>query len=784
MPVPGTRLTVTVTPTANGHAGANGKAHAGLNGKPTEDKTPDKLRPFVFHGVDLGKSPVSGAEHLGVCPFCGNKKLYVSAETSQWECKWCSEKGNAKSFLWAVLKHGSTGNVSDTRSLMKIADDRRLLKPESVAVWGVCVSPADGNLVCPGYGPDRKVDTLYSYRRIDGRTAWFVTPTFKHALFLPKDYDPKRKTVYVCEGLWDAAVLRETLLGLKYDATDKSRLVKTGNPAISLYADANVVAVASASTWEESWNALLAGKDVVLLYDSDHKQNPTTGQLVRAGYEGMRRTYASLAAGAEPPASVRYLGWGPDGYDPDRKSGWDLRDELTLADKADGVTPVPDLVQRGTRWLALQEKIKPVPADWGAGRSKAAVKSGSPLVEPLDCEDWHTLQQAWVKAMKWTEGLDRALSVMLATAASTMLPGDQTWVRVISPPSSGKSSLCEALAVAREYVISKSTLRGFHSGYDAGDGENHSPLGVMLDKTLVIKDGDTLLTAPNRDQILAEARDVYDRVSRSSFRNSKSKDWEGVNLTILLCGTAGLRALDTSELGERFLTCTIMEGIDDELEDAILGRTAMRALAALRAPRASETGEDAAMLLAKRLTGGYVRHLRRIAPEAAAAVGVSPPTLHRITRLAKYVAYMRARPSKKQTEAAEREFGTRLTTQLLRLAVCLAVVLNKDEVDEQVMDRVRRCALDTARGTTQELMDDLVARGVQGRQAGPLAVVLNRDEEEVRRLLKFLRQIGAVEQFKDVGPTGKPVGLAKWRPTAVLRKLHSEAVAGYVHKKG
>src|SRR5690606_14950694 len=114
-------------------------------------------------------------------------------------------------------------------------------------------------------------------------------------------------------------------------------------------------------------------------------------------------------------------------------------------------------------------------------------------------------------------------------------------------------------------------------GVDDGSGEDYSLISKLGGKTLVVKDGDTLLQSPNLGQILSEARDLYDTVSRSSYRTKQGgRDYQGVRMTFILCGTSSLRKIDSSELGERFLDCVIMEGIDNDLEDEILWRVANR----------------------------------------------------------------------------------------------------------------------------------------------------------------------------------------------------------------
>ena len=115
--------------------------------------------------------------------------------------------------------------------------------------------------------------------------------------------------------------------------------------------------------------------------------------------------------------------------------------------------------------------------------------------------------------------------------------------------------------------------------------------------------------------------------------------------------------------------------------------------------------------------------------------------------LGKFVAYLRARPSKKQAEDAHRELSTRLCIQLTKLAYSLAVVLNKQVIDAEVMARVRQVAFDSAKGRTLTLLRRMHLRGTVGENLGGLVAHTGHDRREEEALLKFLRRIKAVERY-------------------------------------
>jgi hypothetical protein len=381
--------------------------------------------------------------------------------------------------------------------------------------------------------------------------------------------------------------------------------------------------------------------------------------------------------------------------------------------------------------------------------------------------------------MNMSEGLERSLVVAFSVVASTGHVGDQLWVKLMGPAGCGKSTVCEALGTARAYVKSLSSLTGFHSGYKSekeGDTD-HSIIPQLADMTLVTKDGDSLLTFPGRDQMLSEARDLYDRCSRKHFRHGINRDYNNLSMTWLLCGTSSLRQLDSSELGERFLSCYMMEVIDpqEELDTALLSVNRMIGSFGSLVNGKAETADRAERVRCKRLTGGYVNHLRAVAAERLRRLRVPDGLPRTLVDLGTFAAYMRARPSKRQDEYTEREYATRLSNQLTLLAGCAAVVLGREGIDGEVMRVVGRVAWDTARGRTLELVRHVGGQRDNGCELGALAAVLSLSEDKTRDLVYFLHRLGALEHFRpELG--GGVRGGRRWRLTARMRQLYAGAV--------
>lgn len=708
------------------------------------------LKPYTSHGIDLpNKEKASGD-----CPFCGKEgKLGIVASTTEFRCVACTEHGNATVFvqkLWAL----SDKIKQDFSSLMK---SRGYLDDTSLVHWQIVKSATTGEWLVPGYGADGPLRQLYRYVKTPERWSLFPTPTLNHQLHGVNLYDKKKSVVWLCEGPWDAICLWEVLGKTKMD--EGGEFVATANPNASLLSDSNVLAAPGCNVFQESWLPLFAGKTVNLMYDSDHpKRHPRTGEIIPpAGYTGMMRVAETLAGAANPPAEINLLKWGEKGFDPDLPSGRDLRDHLAGT-----------LTERITAFGTLLEKMEPYDVPVVMAHVN---KQGELACNP--CSDYRTMISAWKLAMKWTEGLDHGLVCMLSSVVSTMAVGDPLWFKIIAPASSGKTTIAEGIAVAKKHVRATDTLRGFTSGYKLPDGSTKDLATELNGMTLITMDGDTLLQLPTLPNILSEARRLYDGSLNSHFKNATSKDVADHRMTWLLLGTSSLRAMDSSELGTRFLDCVMMERIDDDLEDEVLWRVVNRSdrNLAIQANGKPETRRDPDMMTAMQLTGGYTEFLRQNAQELLSQVDGSNDAMRYVTRLGKFVSYMRARPSLKQDESVERELAARLVSQLWRLAKCAAAVTNKREVDDSVMQRVKRVALDTARGQTLELAAIMYQSGDDGTELRALALRTGRSDDKTRNMMRFLHRISMAEPH-----TVQKEGFSKsprWRLTKKFKDLYA-----------
>ncbi len=699
------------------------------------DKTPDHLRPYTFHGMQLAINSTHG---VGDCPFCGKEDKFAAAiDSGLWRCLVCgvgttNGGGNALTFLRLLWERS---HPLSALMWKEVAADRRLLDPMTVALWGVCRSIICNSWLVPGYGPSGNLDQLYKRCWMDGKWCLLPTPGYwplgkSHALHMA-GFDPTLPNVFVCEGPWDGMAIWE----------------------VGRTPDTNIVAVPGCNAWRDEWSEMCRGKNVTLMFDSDHPipEALLQGKTIRPGLDGMCRVAKRLSGIA---ASVRFVRWGKEGYDPTKPSGWDVRDYLSNTGSLMG--------DRQVALIELLNKVEVAPSDWFTPHhlnGSAAHYNGSPNIEPAPCHEWSKCEAVWRDALEWRSELGDAICVMLAVAASTNQSGDnQLFLQVVGDPGSAKTRLCKGLLVSKKCKLILH-LKSFHSGFKGEDGKDVSLVSRINGLCLITPEADALSIGMSWDQLNSQMRQIFDGDTGHTYGNSSDDThYKGLRCPWIQAGTPALMDKDQSRLGDRFLRIRIEEPTEN-IKRAIL-------LRALRNERSAvletSNGTESSIIPPKlrrayELTGGYVDWLRANIEEKIALVEMDDAAEQWCIDLATLVADMRARPNmdpKKHEVNHTKELPSRLVGQFGRLALCLAVVLNKQSVDADVLKIIRRVALDTAYGHSLNITRWLCSpnpRGItkpyqeSGLMTETLAVWCGMTPQRMQDYLLFLRKIDVLK---------------------------------------
>lgn len=654
----------------------------------------------------------SGKEAVLQCPFCGKSKFYLD-ERSRFICHSfdCQVQGNLNTFLTLVVESGI--QQTDPADYQPLATERKL-HPEIFSIWKVYRCPITHDWAIPTYTRKGTIAQVYYYRKIEGKYRLIACPGLSHGLFGLPFLDQSNREIFLTEGPWDGMAL-DGLLRYQLQLPESERPIILSVPGCSVFPD--------------GWGSFFQNRTVTICYDNDHPKNGQTP----AGWAGVQRVASQLASVG---ATVCYLHWGNNGYDPNRPSGYDLRDWIHDSGKS--------------AWDEIQSSIQPYPV---------AVEQ----TPPISCETWEQLLQSWREAIHFTPELEGCLAVMLASVASVPYLGEQLWLKIISPPACGKTTLCEALAASSQYVVSRSVIRGFYSGMKLGrnDTNDYSLAPKLNGKTLVTKDADTILRSECRDLILSQARDLYDGSSSKSYNNNVTREYKNLRFTWILAGTSSLRQLDRSELGQRFLDYVILEEISDDYEQEVLRRAIeQQSKNAVIHQDTIQSSIDSKLLETYRKTAGYIEYLRR---NSAREVHVPQEFLSRISRLAKLTAILRGRPSDLQDEIVDRELGTRLAKQLVKLCYCLCWVYQVSEPTPKIIQLVEKVAYDTSRGISFEIIK-IIQKNSYIIDEQELHQKIGCQKKTLERILIYLKRLSVLDR-DDFG---------RWVLNCSFRKLFEE----------
>lgn len=442
------------------------------------------------------------------------------------------------------------------------------------------------------------------------------------------------------------------------------------------------------------------------------------------------------------------------------------------------------LKERIKRLQQLFVRIAPVPSEWLQAGSRGNGTSHADRIEPIRCTEWRVVEAEWMKAMRWREAIGDVKSTMLSVAASTSQTGNQLCLMVIGDAGSGKSQLCDAM-LASQNCFQLEHMTGFHSGWKGEDGKDCSLLSRINHKTLITSEGDVLMSSPFFMELMSQMRRIFDGTSSASYKNTEDdKRWSGLRTPWIIAGTPALMDCDQSRLGDRFLRICLDQPAQDERRRIV--QAAMRAerAAVMETSNGTAGGIETRMRRAYALTAGYIDYLRENFNSLIGSIDMDPAAEFYIEDLAELVADMRARPNedvKKKETHDTKELPTRIARQLTRLAMCQAVVLNRPLVDQEVLRRCRKVALDSSRGRSLDYaswfwaIDPRTGQPFQ-RGSGIMASLLKSwagvTEDKMTSYLTFLQKIGVATHH------GAAHSHGHWKLTPRVEQLYSNIVGG------
>jgi len=320
-----------------------------------KEETPPELRPYIFHGLDLEWSK-SKKNAQGDCPFCGAEDRFgVQTETSKWQC-WSCDSGNKHTFIRRILEE-SKSHTTD-KDYEQLKKERGFHSVKIMKEFGFVKSYLNGDWLIPA-GRNKNNEVMSAYRYVGGNV--LPTPTMGVQMFGDLERLPDCSTVYLCEGPWDTYALHEGMSTCQISG-DGSGLFGTASDTTFLeQEDACVVGIPGVLNFSQKWAPQFANKNVVMMMDNDHpkirckdcrksrsiflkekscphcKSVEIYGSEVEpASVRGIKKSAGVLQSCSTPPNELFFLRWGEKGFNPEWRSGTDVRDYLKGDINAEG----------------------------------------------------------------------------------------------------------------------------------------------------------------------------------------------------------------------------------------------------------------------------------------------------------------------------------------------------------------------------------------------------------------------------------------------------------------
>ena len=656
----------------------------------------DFLKSFEFHNVSLRKN--GKTQSIGECPFCGKDgHFYVQSNTGKWDCKRCGENGNLYTFM-TRLHQQQMSNMKE--SDFEIISGLRggFISPELLKRHGVCFDQA-GNVIIPYRKPG--AENLTNLKVWDTHTKKsYNTPNCISLYYVNWNVN-KTGPIYVCEGEWDGLALAHL-----FEAANQKDL------------NHSIVAVPGANIFKESWSKQFDGRETIFLYDNDHdKKMKNSDKKFNPAKDGMQRASEIIQKNVKDKlhTSVSFIDWTRHSNFESLSDGYDIRDF------------VGDAVKAKKPKGAFKKLHEMLVAKVGVKRQSALKRTSFEQV----VEDFKNV-------FEFNQSFVDTLACCFATMISLRIEGNPLWLFVVGPPSSGKTAIIESFESCTEESehISKLTPASLVSGW-RGDGEDNSLLPKLRNRTLCIKDFTAVLNmgSGDKENLFGMLRDAYDGRFVQIYGTGLQRSYTDLYFSIIAGVTHAIHGENRTSLGERFLKINLLDNEFNEIEHI---RKAINNVGL----KPEQKGKLSSSVL------GYLQHMK-----SSNSIPTFPVELeNKLICLSQLVAVMRTSVQRGfggyMSYRPEPEIGSRIATQLKKLALSLGIVFGKDEVDDECYRIVKKVALDSCVSWQMEVVEAITKIG-EGCTIEQISQQMQVHPNQVRKVVEDSMQIGVIEIRKE-----------------------------------
>jgi hypothetical protein len=375
------------------------------------------------------------------------------------------------------------------------------------------------------------------------------------------------------------------------------------------------------------------------------------------------------------------------------------------------------------------------PADCKGSGGKSPIKFGW---QPKTLDQTKAVFRKWLsfKTIDGKEDLE-ILDIVFAAAADRMLQGfEKCWLFIVARSGGIKTTIIRSLGrLPFIYTIDSLTSKALVSGVvNKHDGKIEPVIGIMKDldgKTLACKDFTILLTetAEERNKVFGVLRNAYDGNLDKAFGTMNKKVAVNAHFGLIAGSTP---VIDNywnlnQQLGERFLK------IRHEIDDNAAMRTSMQF-----------AGQEREM--EQEIQNAVYSFFKGI--DFAREIEIPNDIKEILFNLAKYTAMMRtplmtmSQDGGHYTFSGEKEYGTRILKQFIRLTLLLCHIRDKTKATLEEALTVARVALDTPVLYRTKIVAYLHNNKTVNISQAEKA--MNSDQFTAERVLNELRHIGVI----------------------------------------
>lgn len=347
------------------------------------------------------------------------------------------------------------------------------------------------------------------------------------------------------------------------------------------------------------------------------------------------------------------------------------------------------------------------------------------------------------------------VKLLCASVIANRLPFDPIWLFLVAPSGGGKTEFISALNdVIGIYPLSTVTSKTFISGFRK-KGEETSLLFQITEGIITLKDFTSVLSLhkDERQEIMAQLREIYDGRLIKAFGTGEKVDWKGkIGLIAGVTTTIYVVRELYAAMGERFVMYAPI--MPDRMK---IAERAMK-----NTPTIKEQRDE--------LRKAFKRYLDEEVGVPVEYPKPDQPLMEEIMKLAEFSTRARS-PVEREWKSATKEIvyvhppeaPTRFASQLLSLATTLRI-LNRGPLENEDRGIIYKIALDSITSTRRLALREM-ARYNKVTNAG-LAVKINYPTNSTRRFLEDLNALEIIERLK---PEGTKTD--KWRLKDNYREL-------------